>query len=139
MPPFRQEQEKHSTPQKHKTSYKNKNTIRQAPKIARIKVLSRKAENQSYQATIQTDCQNEPNSCKIQRPVPRLLKCHHCTCLCTSIFFGRHTGRKGTNGWERFQRKSFLFLMFSMFRKTVESINHRQRGNFSRSTLRELG
>ena len=114
MPPFRQEQEKHSTPQQHKTiQAKEQKHKRQAPKIARIKVLSRKAENQSYQATIQTDCQNEPNSCKIQRPVPRLLKCHHCTCLCTSIFFGRHTGRKGTNGWERFQRKSFIFLMFS--------------------------
>jgi hypothetical protein len=82
---------------------------RQAPKIARIKVLSRKAENQSYQATIQTDCQNEPNSCKIQRPVPRLLKCHHCTCLCTSIFFGRHTGRKERMAGRDFKGKVLYF------------------------------
>ena len=33
-------------------------------------VLSRKAENQSYQATIQTDVQNEPNSCKITKAGP---------------------------------------------------------------------
>ena len=33
-------------------------------------MLSRKAENQSYQATIQTDVQNEPNSCKITKAGP---------------------------------------------------------------------
>ena len=35
-----------------------------------INVLGRKAENQSYQATIQTDILDEPNSCKITKAGP---------------------------------------------------------------------
>ena len=59
-----------------------------------INVLSRKAENQSYQATIQTVVQNEPNSFKITKAGPPASKS-------SSL----HFQEKKLNGVEGFEKR----------------------------------
>ena len=94
----------------------NNRTITKKKRATKCKkVLSRKAENKSYQATIQTDCQNEPNSCKIQRPVPRLLKCHHCTvCVYWYFLWEAHKEQGEERMAGRDFKESFFFNVFNV-------------------------
>jgi hypothetical protein len=107
-----------------------------------INVLGRKAENQSYQATIQTDILDEPNSCKITKAGPPASKLSSLHLKKLNGVEGRTTsGRDGAKEKKKSdEKKKPEPRSFKMFQKTVV------RNSFSSSTeffklraKRELG